>query len=256
MLSKADVKLIRSLDKKKNRRINQLYVIEGKRLVHDAVIYNCKIDRILLTDVFLSKLENEDILNQISKHTIKSETISEKEMLSVSSTVTPSGILALCYLPKQKQFDVDNSYNWLYLDTIQDPGNLGTLLRSTTWFGINNIALSENCIDVYNPKVLRSGMGAHFNLNIHENIGLESFENHVKIGAFQEGDSIHKINSKNLEPWVLIIGNEARGIRDEIGRIVNTKITIPKIGNGESLNAAIAGSILLYHLTAPLLSDQ
>lgn len=256
MLSKADVKLIRSLDKKKNRRLNHFYVIEGKRLVHDAVIYNCKIYRILMTDVFLSKQENENILNQISEHSIKSETVSEKEMSSISGTVTPSGILALCSLPKQEQLNVNNSYNWLYLDTIQDPGNLGTLLRSATWFGINNIALSDNCIDVYNPKVLRSGMGAHFNLNIYENISLESFENHVKIGAFQEGDSIHKINSKNLKPWVLVIGNEAHGIRDEIGKIVDTKITIPKIGIGESINAAIAGSILLYHLTAPLLSDQ
>lgn len=255
MLSKSDVKLINSLEKKKYRKEHNLYIIEGERLVHDAIVYNAEIKQLYLTDSFLSKQENTNIIKLISEHNLASEIIPDSKMKSISETVTPSGIFALCKISLQSEFTDDNTDNYLFLDDIQDPGNMGTLLRSASWFGIKKVALSENCIDIYNPKVVRSGMGAHFNLNIYNNQFLNNFANHTKLGAFQDGEDIYQINGKNLEPWILVIGSEAHGISSKNNKIIDKKIAIPKIGNGESLNAAMAGSILLYHLTVPLLSD-
>jgi TrmH family RNA methyltransferase len=98
---------------------------------------------------------------------------------------------------------------------------------------------------------VRGGMGAHFNLNIFTDTPLRLLNNHTKIGGFQEGEPIDEIDTTSIEPWVLVIGNEANGISAENAELINQKITIPKIGKGESLNAAVAGSVLLYHLTAP-----
>lgn len=255
MLSKADIKLINSLEKKKYRNEHNLFIFEGKRLVHDAIIYNAQIKQLFLTDSFVDKEENSSIIKLISEHHIISETIPESIMKLISDTVTPSGIFALCEIPKPKRLKENNTDNNLFLENIQDPGNMGTLLRSASWFGIKNVALSKNCIDIYNPKVIRSGMGAHFHLNIYYDQVLNNFVNHTKLGAFQDGKNIYQIKGKNYDPWVLVIGSEAHGISIENSKIIDKKITIPKIGNGESLNAAMAGSILLYHLTAPLLSD-
>jgi len=256
MLSNADIKLIKSLDKKKYRRKNNLFVIEGVRIVHDAVLSDCIIKSIYITDIFLNKSGNEDIVQLISKNSIPFNTITEREMKSIADTVTPSGLLAVCKFPELVTIDVKNTEKWLYLDKIQDPGNMGTILRSAAWFGIKYVALSNDCIDVYNPKVLRSGMGTHFNLNIYNNISLIDFKNHIKVGAFQEGESINKFTSEFVKPWILVIGSEAHGISDENIKLIDKNITIPKLGAGESLNAAMAGSILLYQLTVPLISGK
>ncbi len=193
-------------------------------------------------------------MDLIAEQAIITNSISEKEMAGICDTVSPSGILALCKPPDSLKINIYNSENWLYLDEIQDPNNLGTLLRSADWFGVKNVALSKNCIDIYNPKVLRGGMGVHFRLSIHENILLNKFKEnqHTIIGAFQKGDSVYDVDRKMATPWILVIGNEARGINKNNIDLINLAVTIPKFGSGESLNAAVAGSILLYHLTNPI----
>ncbi len=253
MLNKSDIKLINSLTKKKYRKLNKLFVIEGARLVREAVMSDFIINKIYITDDFISKPHHNKLMDQIAEKSIITNIVTEKEMYSICDTVTPAGILALCEIKEIANIDFNKSENWLYLDEIQDPGNLGTLLRSADWFGITNIALSENCIDTYNPKVLRGGMGAHFRLSIHEDISLSNFNDtpHTIIGAFQDGENIYNLPKEMIFPWVLIIGNEAHGITNTTVEHINKKIAIPRIGLGESLNAAVAGSILLYHLTKP-----
>lgn len=251
MLSKSDIKLIKSLEKKKYRKLNQLFTVEGNRLVCEAVQSKIEIKQIYLTDEFIAKPHHNSLMDLIAENATITNIISDKEMSSISDTITPSGILALCQMPNVSKIDVSKSENWLYLDEIQNPGNLGTLLRSADWFGVNNIALSENCVDAFNNKVLRGGMGSQFRLNIFEDVSLNIFNesSHTIIGAFQSEKNIHHIDTKTIIPWVLVIGNEAHGITT--GKIdnINLKVTIPKIGAGESLNAAVAGSILLYQLT-------
>jgi TrmH family RNA methyltransferase len=256
MLSKSDIKLIKSLKHKKYRQLHKLFIAEGERLVSEALSANALINQILLTDSFIANENNQNIISLITKNNVPSEVIAEHQFKSISETVTPSGVLALCKMPKKIYFNKNNDDNLLYLDTIQDPGNLGTLLRSANWFGITNVALSNNCIDAYNPKVVRAAMGAHFHLNIYNNINLNNFDKHTKLGALMQGESTHYLKDKIFEPWVLVIGNEAHGISSENHNLLDKKLYIPKIGKGESLNAAMAGSILLYYLTAPLLSDQ
>jgi len=254
MLSKSDIKLIKSLALKKFRNLNQLYVLEGERLISEAVQSNANINKLYITDSFIAKPHHNEFMDKIAERSIITNIVTEKEMISICDTVSPSGILALCDKQESGSIDYNKSENWLYLDEIQDPGNLGTLLRSADWFGIRNVALSENCIDIYNPKVLRGGMGAHFRLSINEDVSLINFNTvpHTIIGAVQNGENIYNINVKTLKPWVLLIGSEAHGINKKYNDQINVKVTIPKLGSGESLNAAVAGSILLYHLTKPL----
>ncbi len=254
MLSKSDIKLIKSLSFKKYRKLHQLFAIEGERLVAEAVQSKIVIKQLYITDEFISKAQHNYLMDLIAENALITDAISEKEMRSICDTKTPSGILALCKLPNVSEIDVSKSENWLYLDDMQDPGNLGTLLRAAAWFGVTNIALSKNCVDVFNAKVLRGGMGSQFRLNIFEDVYLKDFAEsaHTIIGAFQKGESIHHIDTKILMPWILVIGNEAHGITANAMNHINLKVTIPRIGSGESLNAAIAGSIILSHLTKPL----
>lgn len=251
MISNSEIKLIKSLAYKKYRKIHRSFIIEGERSVSEAVQSKIIITQLYITNQFIAKLQHDSFMDLIAEKAIITTVISEKEINSICDTVSPSGILAMCKQPDPLNIDISNSENWLYLDEIQDPGNLGTLLRSANWFGVKNVALSENCIDIYNPKVLRSGAGAHFRLSIHTNILLNTFEDsqHTIIGAFQKGENIHNIDKKKVTPWVLVIGNEAHGINKNNIDHIDLKVTIPKISSGESLNAAVAGSILLYQLT-------
>ena len=139
--------------------------------------------------------------------------------------------------------------NWIYLDNVSDPGNIGTLLRTAAWFGINNIALSAKCVDPFNPKVVRSAMGAHFLLNIFGDVDLVEFKNnkYCIIGADQNGSPVYGFNFDN-EKWVLVIGNEGHGISENSKEYIQHFISIPSKGSGNSLNAAVAGSILIHHL--------
>ena len=254
ILSKSEIKLIKSLSLKRYRKIHKLFIIEGERLVSEAIQSKTIIKQLYVTNEFIVKPQHNTLMDLIAERSVITNSISEKDMNSICNTVTPAGILAVCEIPNSNTIDINKPENCLYLDEIQNPGNLGTLLRSADWFGIKNIALSENCIDIYNPKVLRGGMGVHFRLSIHENILLNTFKDspHTIIGAFQTGDNIYDTDRKKLSPWVLVIGNEAHGINKNNIDQINLKVTIPKIGSGESLNAAVAGSILLYHLTQPV----
>ena len=141
-----------------------------------------------------------------------------------------------------------NHHKWLYLYQVSDPGNMGTLFRSAAWFGFTHIALSPDCVDPFNPKVVRAGMGAHFGLSIHANIELNLFaDSHTLIGADHRGNDVSDF--KSPEKFVLILGSEAHGLSKDIQGILDQTISIEKIGFGESLNVAVAGAILMEKLS-------
>ena len=143
--------------------------------------------------------------------------------------------------------------NVIILDEISDPGNMGSLLRSAAWYGIDSVLCSNNCVDIYNPKVVRSAMGAHFyisnliNIDLIETINMLKIEQYHIIGASLKGVHYKKMKV-HREPWALILGNEAHGINEELYNIMDQKVSIPQRGPIESLNVAIAGSILLDRL--------
>ena len=248
MTSKTDIKQLSRLSTKKGRNEYGLYLIEGLRIIRSALRAQVPINRIFVTARFEETVDYQSISNLFNK-ILKPEIIDEKTIKQITQTVTPSGILAVCSLPKITELPSAIASNWLYLDKIADPGNLGTLLRSAAWFGTTQVALSPHCADPFNPKVMRGGMGAHFSLQMVTNCDLRQFKSsdHLIIGADHRGMPIVNFNN-NAKDWVLVIGSEAHGISKENSNHIECFLSIPANGSGNSLNAAVAGSIILYCL--------
>ena len=245
MLTNNEIKFIKSLQFKKYRDKNSLFIVEGEKVVNELIESDFLIEKIYGTndwyDINFSKIDN-DLFYKVSP----------KELKRISSLKSPNNVLAVV----QKR-DLPINFNalgkiTLVLDNLQDPGNLGTIIRSSHWFNVSNIICSKNTVDVYNPKVIQSTMGSLFKLNIYyEDLVpfLESCKkSHEICGAFLDGVDCKLIKSKsNL---ILIVGNESKGISSEVSKIVTQKITINKKSEDiDSLNVSTATSILLYELT-------
>lgn len=246
MISKSEIALLKSLRLTKHRKTEKKYLVEGKNIVCEAMKKDSIINKVFYTNRFNNL--NEQLVSLL-KNKYTSKEISEKEMNVISPTKSPSGIAALCNFPKSL-LTMEVNKSWLYLDCISDPGNLGTLLRSACWFGINQVAISKGSVDLYNPKVVRSAMGAHFSLLIRKETDIDFFDKKkfVILGGDMNGDE--KINLGNFKKnWVLVLGNEAHGISKNVREKIDKKISIKKLGTGDSLNVSTSGSILMYLLT-------
>ncbi len=255
MLTNAEIKRIRSLAQKKYRRQYNQFVIEGARLLEAAIAAELKFDALYLTEKFQNNPEHQAFITKLKKAKYIWDPVSEKQAKKMSDTVSPSGILALTPLnaPRPLTPETLPQGPWLYLDGLADPGNLGTLLRTAAWFGVTNIGLSPDCVDSWNPKVVRSGMGAHFALNLFPDITLPELKSSgsILLGADMSGVPLNKINKVQITDWVLVLGGEAHGLSQATRELIDRFISIPKPGTGESLNAAVAGGILLEKLTVP-----
>ena len=244
-MNQRDLKIILSLKRKKGREEHNLFLIEGLRLIKSALSSPSIIKVVYFNEKFKEK--NSLLLKRVICEKIINKKVSTKDLKKISSTVTPSGIIALCHIPKREVLNFNHS-KWIYLDKISDPGNLGTLLRSAAWFNFKNIALSKDCVDPYNPKVVRASMGGVFDLSIHTEIELKGFsKDYLIIGASKDGLNINFFTKPNK--FVLIIGSESNGISKENLNEINQMITIKKSGKGESLNAGTAGSIIMYEFS-------
>jgi len=238
------IKKIQSLKRGKYRREYSQFFIEGKRLVKSALESGAKMENVYYTDAF--KNENQALIQTIEKAGLSLEQIAVKQLEKISFTQSPAGIAAVCNFPDMGSADL-NQHKWLYLNQVSDPGNMGTLFRSAAWFGFTHIALSSECVDPFNPKVVRAGMGAHFGLSIHSNIELNLFvDSHTLIGADHRGNDLSDF--KSPKKFVLILGSEAHGLSKEIQNILDQTIAIEKTGFGESLNVGVAGAILMEKL--------
>ena len=242
MMHQNQMKLIRSLAYNKYREEHGLFLVEGFRSVHEAVIAKASIESIFWTNEFSQK--NAGFMNSIRN--IQNESISPSEMRQLSPSATPPGLLAICKIPTFSPPVMNN--NFIYLDHVSDPGNMGTILRTALWFGIFNIAMSEGCIDPFNPKVVRGAMGAHFYFSWIGAMPVNDFTDYTIIGADQKGNPMQSLG-KTPEKWVLVMGSEAHGICKDIKSSLNQLVAIPKIGSGESLNVGVSMGILLHHLT-------
>ena len=237
-------KAIHSLRHAKHRKFYNKFVIEGKRIVRSALVYNANIGTIFCVDNFLK--ENKSWVQRYLKKGTTIKKIDKKTLLKISNTKSPQGILAVCDIPKQNRIRL-NMDRWIYLDKISDPGNMGTLIRSCAWFGIKNIALSPKCADPYNPKTIRAAMGAHFVVTLYPNTDLSIFKNtHKIIAADLSGKNANAYEFPNK--CVLVLGSEAHGISDQNLGCIEDFIFINKLGSGNSLNVSTAGSILIYLL--------
>lgn len=171
--------------------------------------------------------------------------INEKEMKSISALSTPSNFLAVAKQKKQ-QADLSKSNFVLVLDNVKDPGNLGTIIRTADWFGIHAIVCSNECVDVYNPKVVQATMGSIFRANVTYVNLLEFFQQNNAIpvyGAMLEGENIYEKPIQDKKAF-LLMGSESFGISKELTPFITNKVMIPKFGGAESLNVAVATGIL------------
>jgi TrmH family RNA methyltransferase len=245
MLSKNKIKLIQSLNRKKNRDESGVFLVEGNKMVEEAIRSGFEIEFLACTSDF-AELHPE--INSIANEWVEtdSETISKASLLQ-----NPQEALAIVCQPKNisPEIDMENEL-CLALDFIQDPGNLGTILRIADWYGIHHIVCSENTVDVFNPKVVQASMGAIFRVKtlITELSGFIQVAREKGIpvyGTFLEGKNIYQQTLSTN--GIIVLGNEGNGISEPISRLVTQKLLIPSFSTHEnkpeSLNVAIAAAI-------------
>ena len=240
------IKELQLLKQSKYRKIKNQFVAEGKRLVEEAINCGNTVDLLFCTQTFYNKNKSnwQEFLKVDSKMI---QIITDSQFKKISSTSTPSGIAALCNIPQSHNIDFRVN-EWIFLDKVRDPGNLGTILRSALWFGFKNIILSSESVDPYNPKAIRSGMGSHFGLNLYQNIRLNDFiKTHLIVSGSTCGEDISGFTLPKR--YVLVLGNEAHGISKNIEPLIQKSVSIKRLGEGESLNLSSAASILMYSLT-------
>jgi len=243
MLSKAQISLIASLQHKKFRTQHNLFVVEGIKSVLEFVHSPYKVEKIFYTDEASTKLDK-------IPQNIKLENTTQQEFSKISSLKTPQGALALVQLPPAQNINITQlkGGHHLVLDDIQDPGNLGTIIRTAEWFGMKHILCSQHTVDAYNPKVVQASMGSLSRIHIHY-LDIEEFLQKASLptfGALLDGNSI--FNTDFGSEGVIIMGNEGNGIRKSLQEKIDHRITIPRIGQAESLNVAIATTIFCAEL--------
>jgi len=245
MLSKNKIKLIQSLNRKKNRDETRLFLVEGNKMVEEALNSGFEIETLVCTSHFK---EQHPEINEGSFELIETDSISIQKASLLQS---PQDSLAIVRIPliEAPEINLKNDLV-LALDFIQDPGNLGTILRIADWFGINSVICSENTVDVYNPKVVQASMGAIFRIKTwHTNLEpflSEALENQVPVyGTFLNGKNIY--TETLTSNGVIILGNEGNGISVAVSQFISQKLIIPsfstEINKPESLNVAIATAI-------------
>ncbi len=246
MLSKSHAKYIQSLHHKKFRDEEDLFFAEGPKLVEDMLKsgrYRC---RLLLGTAEWADV-SANALKEYFAGTI--ETVTADELKKISALTTPNRVLAV-FEKTAADAEFAPGQLTLVLDGVQDPGNMGTILRTADWFGIGNVVCTPQCADCYNPKVVQGSMGSIARLNIVYTDVLEWLGTHKTLpvyGAMLEGADINSIEKP--EKGVLIAGSEGRGISTQLQEQVRHRITIPGKGGAESLNVAVAVGIILARLT-------
>ncbi|MFZ4928342.1 TrmH family RNA methyltransferase [Chryseobacterium sp. Mn2064] len=238
MLTAHTIKVLQSLDKKKFRQKYNLFLVEGNKIICELFNSNFKVKEILSTDP--QKLDRTD--TPITH-------ITENELKKISFLKTPKDSVAVCYLAEEEK--VEDKSIQLVLDGIQDPGNLGTIIRLADWFGIEQIICSEDTVDFYNPKVIQATMGSFTRVNIVYTNLVEylSATDNVNIGTDMDGENIYTFEKP--EKINLILGNEGNGMRPETERLLKKSISIPRFGKSqstESLNVSMAAGIILGQL--------
>ena len=240
MITKNQIKYINSLQQKKFRLEHQSFVVEGAKSVVELLKSDFEIELLFVSKSFFE--ENEAILQNLS---IQPELVEINELEKVGSFSSNNAALAVVKTKKNVEILVKNKEFALILDDIRDPGNLGTIIRIADWYGITKIICSTSTVDVFNPKVINSTMGSFTRISLYYT-DLEEFIKNQRVniyGTLLDGENIHQTQFTNS--GYIVIGNEANGISEEITKLITHKITIPRFGGAESLNAGIATAVVL-----------
>jgi TrmH family RNA methyltransferase len=238
MLSKSQISLLKSLQLKKSRAENGVFLVEGYKSVSEFINSSYHVETVFYSPSFASKLPK--ISNKINF-----QEISAPDLEKISSLKTPQEVIGLVKIPKTVTLEhslLRQKFS-LVLDGVQDPGNMGTIIRTADWFGIEHIICSEDTVDVYNPKVVQATMGSLARVNVHY-MQLTDVINRLKLpvfGALLNGQNIYNTNFGT--EGLVIMGNEGNGIRPQLQQLITAAVTIPRVGKAESLNVAMATTI-------------
>ena len=234
-ISKNQLKLITSLSQKKYRQKHHLFIAEGVKVLHELLNSTFKIEILFCTDDFETTISNDKIVR-----------VSENELKKISTLKSPNKTLGIFKIPEEKP--IQSSGLIVALDAINDPGNLGTIIRLCDWFGISQLICSKDTVDCYNQKVVQASMGSLTRITIHYT-HLQNYLTESKLPSFiadMNGKNVYKTNLP--KEGILIMGNEANGVSEDIKNLIQHKISIPRYGETqetESLNVATATAILL-----------
>jgi len=243
MLSKSQISFIKSLHQKKYRKEHGLFIVEGIKSIKEFFQSSYQIHTIFYNS------EQYNLLPKLPAN-INLFEVKNAELDKISTLQTPQGFLALVHIPKNRELALKALKNQftLVLDGVQDPGNMGTIIRTADWFGFKNIICSADCVEVFNPKTVQATMGSLARVDIYEaDLPALLEKNTIPVfGALLDGESIYKTQ------WgaegLVILGNEGKGISAEVIKKINKPVTIPRIGEAESLNVAVSAAIFCAEL--------
>lgn len=240
MISKTGIRYVRSLQDKKQRQKYDQFVVEGEKSITELLKSHYEIHILYALDEWID--QNMDRIGKV-----KVESVSESELKQISSHQSPQKVVAVVNIPAPKPIGKDDRFI-LALDEIQDPGNLGTILRIADWYGIKNIICSKGCTDIYNPKCINSTMGSFMRVNVvyDDIVKLSETLGKPLIVAVFDGLNIHE--GKLPNSGIIVVGNEGHGISASIINMAQHRLTIPRFGGAESLNVAVSTAVLLDNL--------
>jgi len=247
MLVKSQVKYIQSLSQKKLRDQEDSFVAEGPKIINELLAAtNVDLKQLYATETWI--LENQSQVSRIGAERIIS--VSPKELERISFLTSPNEVLGIFKKPEFSAALNMKGMVTLLLDAIQDPGNLGTIIRCADWFGITQVICSEECADVFSQKVIQSTMGSISRVRVEyldPNLFLEEHKDVPVFAALLNGKDLHSF--PKIKEGIILIGNESKGIRSSLINSSVQQLTIPRKGGAESLNAAVATGIILSQLT-------
>lgn len=237
-------KYIKSLQDKKYRNKYKEYTVEGIKSVHDALNSDKEVKRVILSDTF----------NSDTDFGVETNIFSEALFKRLCDTNSPQGIMAVIAMDDTKDFVIDPAKSYIYCDGINDPGNLGTIIRTADAAGFDGVLLSAGTVDLYNPKVVRASMGSFFNIEIVNNLDISFLEYCSNNGFTLYGGALgqNTIDYRSADmtvPSIIVVGNEANGISKQVQELCRC-VKIPIVGKAESLNAAVAAAILMYEYSS------
>ena len=242
MVSKSQIKFVRQLAQKKQRDQHHLFIAEGHKVVQEFIKENYQLHQLFTSDLSLFSYNQATL-------------VSKSEMKTMSALKTPSDALAVFAKPNGQT--LTHSKLTLALESIQDPGNLGTIIRLCDWFGIQNIVCSIDTVDCYNPKVIRSTMGSLARVKVHYkdlNAWLAGMQDCQIVATSIDGQSVYEFAFDS--PTVLVIGSEGRGLSKQTQKLAINVVSIPRTGGAESLNAAMATGIIVAEACRKIIIEK
>jgi TrmH family RNA methyltransferase len=240
MLSKTKASQIRKLHDKKYRTELGLFLVEGEKSVAELLLSDFKIESLFVTEAFQATYKA-----LLAKHDNQHGLVAQAEIENIGTLESNNAALAVVFQKPNATLTVESGEIVLALDTVRDPGNLGTIIRVADWYGIKKIICSETTADRYNSKVISASMGSFTRVDLFYT-DLKTYLSHIKVpvlGAFLEGEDVHSVSYP--KEGILLMGSESHGIDHSFEKIVTKKVTIPSYGKAESLNVSIATSIIL-----------